>query len=129
MIGMFFVSNKTLGSIFSSKSKTEIRKSFFKPYNPKNPQKTIGVHRIFCYNCKDVFVENEERCDKCGAPRPQCVICSQNLSPEKDSMEEVIVTPCCSVYVHKKHFQDWLKVSNFCPNCKNNLLNYDLRNL
>ena len=30
----------------------------------------------------------------------------------------VVITPCCSVYVHIDHMLEWLKVQEICPNCK-----------
>ncbi|MHA1953583.1 MAG: hypothetical protein ACW96U_06530 [Candidatus Heimdallarchaeaceae archaeon] len=83
------------------------------------------IDDLICYNCKDVFVENEILCDKCGSPRPNCIICGLVLSPETDSEETVVITPCCSVYVHLEHILEWLEVKEECPNCKMEIIRED----
>ena len=84
------------------------------------------VDSIICYNCKDIFIEKENVCDKCGAPKPNCIVCGLNLSPETDPTDTIVITPCCSVYVHKDHILEWLKVKEICPNCKQKLVREDL---
>ena len=84
-----------------------------------------SVDSIICYNCKDVFIEKENVCDKCGAPKPRCIVCGLDLSPETDPSDTVVITPCCSVYVHIEHMLEWLKVQEICPNCKLEIIEED----
>jgi hypothetical protein len=100
------------------------RKILERAYIAKDPLLTRrqlsdqSVDIICCYNCKDIFVEKEKACDKCGAPKPNCIICGLDLTPETDPSDEVIITPCCSVYVHIEHMLEWLEIKEICPNCK-----------
>lgn len=73
------------------------------------------VEMLRCYNCDDPFDPTEEICDKCGVPRPRCIICYLDLKPSE--REEVVNTPCCGVYTHKSHIISWLKQKSNCPNC------------
>ncbi|MCG3221609.1 MAG: hypothetical protein H7641_09545 [Candidatus Heimdallarchaeota archaeon] len=73
------------------------------------------VELLSCYNCQDPFDPTEEICDKCGVPRPRCIICNLDLKPSEK--EEVVNTPCCGVYTHKNHIISWLKQKSSCPNC------------
>jgi hypothetical protein len=73
------------------------------------------VELLSCYNCEDPFDPTEEICDKCGVPRPRCIICHLDLKPSEK--EEVVNTPCCGVYAHKNHIISWLKQRSTCPNC------------
>ena len=83
--------------------------------------KTQGVDIILCYNCRDIFIEEEKKCDKCGSPKPRCRICNLDLTPETDPSDTIIMTPCCSIYVHIEHMLEWLEIKEICPNCKQKL--------
>ncbi|MHA1953585.1 MAG: hypothetical protein ACW96U_06540 [Candidatus Heimdallarchaeaceae archaeon] len=85
----------------------------------------IRVNKLECYNCKDVFTEVKETCNKCGTPRPNCIICGLTLSPETDLEERIVITPCCSIYVHLDHMLEWLEVREECPNCKLEIIRED----
>lgn len=85
-----------------------------------------SINTINCYNCKDVFIEKENVCDKCGAPKPNCIVCGLDLTPETDPSDEVIITPCCSVYVHTEHILEWLEIKEICPNCKQKITKEEL---
>jgi hypothetical protein len=87
--------------------------------------KERGVDTIFCYSCGDEFVERENVCDKCGAPKPRCIVCGLDLSPETDPSDTVVITPCCSVYVHIEHMLAWLEVKEECPNCRMEIIRED----
>lgn len=78
------------------------------------------IEKLICYNCKDPFDPLEEECDKCGSPRPRCIVCLLDLYPS-DLERDVITTPCCGVYAHKDHIITWLKQDSRCPNCLKNL--------
>ena len=84
-----------------------------------------SVDSIICYNCKDTFIEKENVCNKCGAPKPRCIVCGLDLSPETDPEDTIVITPCCSVYVHIEHMLEWLKVQEICPNCKLEIIEED----
>ena len=73
------------------------------------------IDLLRCYNCNDPFDPTEEICDKCGVPRPRCIICYLDLKPSE--REDVVDTPCCGVYAHKNHIISWLKQKTTCPNC------------
>lgn len=77
------------------------------------------VPELKCFNCNDTFDLSEETCDKCGAPRPSCVVCLLNL--DTSEKEAVIKVPCCGVYAHEDHLKMWLKTNSKCPNCHENL--------
>ncbi|MHA1259959.1 MAG: hypothetical protein ACTSSG_09325 [Candidatus Heimdallarchaeaceae archaeon] len=77
------------------------------------------VEKLLCYNCEDPFDPLEEVCDKCGAPRPRCIVCHLDLKPSEK--EEVVTLPCCGVYAHKNHIISWLEQNPQCPNCHTNL--------
>ena len=83
--------------------------------------KKQGVEVISCYSCGDEFIERENVCEKCGAPRPNCIICGLNISPDFDPEDKVIILPCCSIYVHTEHILEWLKIKEICPNCRQEL--------
>ncbi|NPD87387.1 MAG: hypothetical protein HGN29_01605 [Asgard group archaeon] len=85
-----------------------------------------SIDTIICYSCRDVFIEKENVCDKCGAPKPNCIVCGLDLSPETDPSEKVIILPCCSVYVHTEHILEWLEIKELCPNCKQKITKEDL---
>ncbi|MHA1953584.1 MAG: hypothetical protein ACW96U_06535 [Candidatus Heimdallarchaeaceae archaeon] len=85
-----------------------------------------SVDAITCYNCKDIFIARESVCDKCGAPKPNCIVCGLDLIPEIDPSDEVIISPCCSVYVHTEHILEWLEIKEVCPNCKRKITKEDL---
>jgi hypothetical protein len=90
----------------------------FLHFNIKNlfvDVKDYDVEQLKCYNCEDPFDPLEEICDKCGAPRPRCLICFQDLKPSEK--QEVVQLPCCSIYSHKDHMLSWLKKNKKCPNC------------
>ncbi len=78
------------------------------------------IEKLVCFNCKDPFDPMEEVCDKCGSARPRCIVCLLDLHPS-DLDQEVVTTPCCGVYAHKKHMISWLKQNPQCPNCHKNL--------
>ena len=77
------------------------------------------VESLECYNCGDPFDVSEEICDKCGSPRPRCIICHLDL--KRSEQEEVVTLPCCQIYSHKNHIIAWLKQNPHCPNCHKNL--------
>ena len=77
------------------------------------------VEVLKCYNCDDPFDPLEEECDKCGAPRPRCMICYLDLKPS--DKQEVVQHPCCHIYSHKEHILSWLKKNSKCPNCHTDL--------
>ncbi len=94
----------------------------FLHFNIKNlfvDVKDYDVEQLKCYNCEDPFDPLEEICDKCGAPRPRCLICYQDLKPSEK--QEVVQVPCCSIYTHKDHMLAWLKKNKKCPNCHQDL--------
>ena len=72
-----------------------------------------------CYECGDLFDTTEMKCDKCSAPRPVCVVCLLNIDPKKK--ESIMRLPCCSVYAHIHHIEQWLEKNSKCPNCHQNL--------
>ena len=80
------------------------------------------VEELKCYNCEDPFDPLEEICDKCGAQRPRCMICYQDLKPS--DKQEVVQHPCCHIYSHKNHILSWLKKNKNCPNCHTDLSNW-----
>ena len=80
------------------------------------------VEELRCYNCGDPFDPMEEVCDKCGAPRPRCMICFLDLKPS--DKQEVVQHPCCHIYSHKEHILAWLRKNNKCPNCHTDLSNW-----
>ena len=80
------------------------------------------VEALMCYNCEDPFDPLEEVCDKCGAPRPRCIVCFLDLKPSEK--EEVVQHPCCKIYSHKKHIITWLRQNSQCPNCHQNLTHW-----
>ena len=77
---------------------------------------------ILCYNCGDIFEPLEERCDKCGAPRPRCVVCLLDLKPEEHN--NVVKLPCCGVYAHREHIMEWLQTHHTCPVCHKPLIRW-----
>ena len=85
-----------------------------------------SIDTITCYSCRDIFIEKENVCDKCGAPKPHCIVCGLDLTPETDPSDEVIITSCCSVYVHTEHILEWLQIKEICPNCKQKITKEDL---
>ncbi|MCE7742934.1 MAG: E3 ubiquitin protein ligase [Candidatus Heimdallarchaeota archaeon] len=78
-----------------------------------------AVEELACYQCGDLFQSTEEKCDKCGAPRPSCVVCLLDMKPSEK--KKVVQTPCCEVYAHKDHLISWLETNAKCPNCKKDL--------
>ena len=74
---------------------------------------------LLCYSCQDPFDPLEEKCNKCGAPRPRCIICFQDLKPQEE--EDVVQLPCCEIYAHRNHIMTWLKKKAVCPNCHHSL--------
>ena len=77
------------------------------------------IPELKCFNCNDPFDLSEEICTKCGAPRPNCVVCLLDLNTSEK--EAVIKIPCCGVYAHEDHLKMWLKNNIKCPNCHENL--------
>ncbi|MCE7742933.1 MAG: hypothetical protein GOP50_10800 [Candidatus Heimdallarchaeota archaeon] len=77
------------------------------------------VEELKCYNCDDPFDLSEEFCDKCDAPRPTCIVCLLDLNPSEK--EQVLKLPCCGIYAHKEHINQWLSKNSKCPNCQENL--------
>ncbi len=80
---------------------------------------TAEIEHLSCYQCEDIFQTNEDKCDKCGAPRPRCVVCLLDLKPSEK--KKVIQTPCCEIYAHREHLISWLETNAKCPNCKQDL--------
>ena len=79
----------------------------------------MEVEQLTCYECGDIFETDENKCNKCGAPRPRCIVCLLDLKfSEKD---KVIRTPCCDVFAHRHHLINWLETNPTCPNCKKDL--------
>ncbi|MHA1465270.1 MAG: RING finger protein [Candidatus Heimdallarchaeaceae archaeon] len=78
------------------------------------------IEKLVCYNCQDPFDPLEEICDKCGSPRPRCIVCLLDLYPS-DAEKDIVTTPCCGVYAHKDHIMQWLKQNPRCPNCHEDL--------
>jgi hypothetical protein len=72
-----------------------------------------------CYECGDLFDSTEMKCDKCSAPRPTCVVCLLNIDPKEK--ESIMRLPCCGVYAHIHHIEQWLEKNSKCPNCKQDL--------
>ncbi len=79
----------------------------------------LEIETIYCYNCNDKIDPSEEICDKCGSPKPICLVCHLDLKPSEK--EDVVKLPCCGVYAHQKHIISWLKIKKECPNCQTNL--------
>lgn len=79
---------------------------------------------IKCYTCGDNFNYTEEFCVRCGSPRPRCIICLLYLLPDDPN---IVKTPCCNMYAHKNHLQEWLSTSSICPHCKERLTEDDLK--
>ncbi len=74
------------------------------------------IEVLRCYSCDDVLELSEEKCSNCGAARPRCMICFQDLKPSEKV--DVVQLPCCKVYVHENHMLTWLKQNMKCPNCR-----------
>jgi len=72
-----------------------------------------------CYECGDLFDSTEMKCDKCSAPRPTCVVCLLNIDPKEK--ESIMRLPCCGVYAHIHHIEQWLEKNSKCPNCQQDL--------
>ena len=81
---------------------------------------TYKTEKLVCYNCQDPFDPLEEVCDKCGSPRPRCIVCLLDLRPSQID-EEIVTLPYCGVYAHKAHIIVWLKQNPHCPNCHRDL--------
>ena len=80
---------------------------------------TLDIEEVRCYSCSDIFNLYEEKCSNCGASRPKCMICYQDI--KVDEKEKLARLPCCNVYVHEQHIISWLKQNKKCPNCRQNL--------
>ena len=74
---------------------------------------------LLCYNCQDPFDPLEEKCNKCSAQRPRCIVCFQDLKPEEEN--DVVQLPCCEIYAHFDHIMIWLNKKPICPNCHKSL--------
>jgi len=53
---------------------------------------------------------------------PYCVICRRPVR------ENLITTPCCGIYAHARHLQEWLRMKGTCPLCRAKLQERDLLN-
>jgi hypothetical protein len=53
---------------------------------------------------------------------PYCVICRRPVQ------ENLIKTPCCGIYAHAPHLQEWLRMKGTCPLCRAKLKERDLFN-
>ncbi len=74
---------------------------------------------VRCYECGKLFAAAEMNCKKCSAPRPTCVVCLLNIVPSEK--EGIMRLPCCGVYAHIHHIDQWLEKNSKCPNCHQNL--------
>ncbi|MHA1346470.1 MAG: RING finger domain-containing protein [Candidatus Heimdallarchaeaceae archaeon] len=72
-----------------------------------------------CYECGKLFDTTELKCKKCSAPRPTCVVCLLNIDPSEK--EGIMRLPCCGVYAHIHHIEQWLEKNSKCPNCHQDL--------
>ena len=89
---------------------------------PDIEYKIFEVEKLKCYSYNTLFDRLEEKCKKCGAPKPRCTVCQLDLSIL--GKEDVLQLPCCGVYAHWDHIVKWLKQNPIYPNCMENLENW-----
>ena len=58
-------------------------------------------------------------CKKCLAKRPTYVVCLLNI--DSSEKEGIMRLPCCGVYAHINHIEQWLEKNSKCPNCHQDL--------
>lgn len=75
-----------------------------------------------CPACGAMIDAEAMNCPACGSERPVCIVCLSNL----EKREEIVITPCCRNYAHKKHLENWLEVKGYCPSCLKEIDQADL---
>ena len=75
---------------------------------------TSSVGRYKCTNCGESLKLGQEQCEKCSQEVKQCSICK--LPIKKD--QQVSTCTHCMYPAHTNHWDQWMRMNNRCPICK-----------
>ena len=80
-----------------------------------------------CYQCDAPIPSPREKrelfCGKCGNLLLTCAVCLLNI----DHGEPIVLCPHCNAPAHRDHLREWLKIKNYCPYCKQEIKEEELK--
>ena len=76
--------------------------------------------KLVCSTCGAALEPRVSKCENCGEEFPRCVVCNLPV------LENLTKTPCCGVYAHAPHLQEWLKIKATCPICRERLQEWEV---
>lgn len=80
-----------------------------------------------CYHCESPIPSQKEAgevvCLTCQKLFLTCSVCLLNINYK----ETILLCPHCSSASHRDHFREWLKIKNFCPYCKQEISEAELK--
>ena len=80
----------------------------------------LKPRKLVCPTCGATLEPRVSRCANCGEEFPRCVVCNLPV------LENLTKTPCCGVYAHAPHLQEWLKIKATCPICRERLQEWEV---
>ncbi|MFX1299569.1 MAG: zinc ribbon domain-containing protein [Promethearchaeota archaeon] len=90
-----------------------------KPRSASVPQ---VVQLTMCSECEATIHADETVCPHCGTPLPICSVCQHSI----EYGESILICPHCNSQAHRTHILEFLKVKGTCPNCEEDLDEYEL---
>ena len=80
------------------------------------------VQLTMCTECEATIHADEAVCPHCGTPQPICSVCQHSIKHG----ESILICPRCNSQAHRVHILEYLKVKGTCPNCEEDLDEYEL---
>ena len=80
------------------------------------------IQLTMCSECEATIHADEVVCPHCGAPQPICSVCQLSIKYG----ESILICPHCNCQAHRIHILEYLKVKGTCPNCQEDLDEYEL---
>jgi len=101
-------------------TRTPSSRSDRKKYQSASATQTIQL--VICPKCEATIHAEETVCPHCGSSRPICSVCHHTI----EYGESVLSCPHCDARAHRVHILEYLKVKGTCPNCQEDLDEYEL---
>jgi len=101
-------------------TRTSSSRSDHKKYQSASVTQTIQL--AMCPECEATIQADEVVCPHCGTPQPICSVCQHSIKHG----ETILICPHCNSQAHRLHILEYLKVKGTCPNCEEDLDEFEL---